>query len=215
MSKQMFTKRASGFCWAAWLILTPILAAEAGGPHEQADALIGYESVGQVLNAGTQSLQYGYLNFVRGVPRIATAATISEATALLTFYNDTTTERVINNGPIRTVDRTGTGTIYFDETGFATFTTPDTFRDGIAVQVCTLRHQVVIDTSTGYFTTTFEMVVTSAQSFTIDGHTYQLGKPGDVYRDSVSGKLTTSGPPSAYIAGVAMGLGADTVEQGK
>ena len=213
MNRQTFTKRA-GFCWAAWLMLTPLLAAETGGPHEQADSLIGYESVGQVLNVGTQSLQYGYLNFVRGVPRIATAATISEATALLTFYNDTTTERVINNGPIRTVDRTGTGTIYFDETGFATFTTPDTFRDGTAVQVCTLRHQVVLDTSTGYFTTTFEMVVTSAKSFAIDGHSYQIGNPGDVYRISISGKLTTSGPPSAYIAAVAMGLGADAVQQG-
>jgi hypothetical protein len=208
----MFAGRASGFCLAAWLILTPILAAETGGPHEQADALIGYESVGQVLNSGTQSLQYGYLNFVRGVPRIATAATISEATALLTFYNNTTTERVINNGPMRIVDRTGTSTIYFDETGFATFTTPDTFRDGTAVQVCGLRHQVVIDTSTGYFTATFEMVVTSAKSFTIDGLSYQIGKPGDVYRVSVSGKLATT--PSAYIAGVAMGLGADAVQQG-
>ena len=214
MSRQMLKKRASGFCWAAWLMLTPLLAAEAGGPHEQADALIGYESVGQVLNAGTQSLQYGYLNYVRGVPRIATAATISEATALLTFYNNTTTERVINNGPMRTIDRTGTSTIYFDETGFATFTTPDTFRDGTAVQVCNLRHQVVLDTSTGYFTVTFEMEVTSAQSFTIDGHSYQIGKPGDVYRISVSGKLSTSGTPTAYIAAVAMGLGADAVEQG-
>jgi hypothetical protein len=214
MSKQIFTNRASGLCLAAWLILTPLLAAEAEGSQKQANALIGYETVGQVLNTGTESLQYGYLNYVRGVPRIATAATISEATVLLTFYNDTTTELVINNGPMRTVDRTGTSTIYFDETGFATFTTPDTFRDGTAVQVCNLRHQVVIDTSTGYFTVTFEMEVTSATSFKIDGHAYQLGKPGDVYRISVSGKLTTSGTPSAYIAGVAMGLGADAVERG-
>jgi hypothetical protein len=112
------------------------------------------------------------------------------------------------------VDRTGTSTIYFDQTGFATFNTPDTFRDGIAVQVCTLRHQVVIDTSTGYFTTTFEMEVTSAKSFTIDGHSYQIGKAGDVYRISVSGKLATTATPSAYIAAVAMGLGADAIEQG-
>ncbi|HEY2842516.1 MAG TPA: hypothetical protein VGJ09_02655, partial [Bryobacteraceae bacterium] len=77
-------------------MLTPLLAAQAD-PQKQADALIGYEAVGQVLNAGTQSLQYGYLNFVRDLPEIATAPAISEATALLTFYNDTTTVQVINN----------------------------------------------------------------------------------------------------------------------
>ncbi len=68
---------------------------------------IGYESVGQVLNNGSQSLQHGYLNYVRGLPRIATASTISEATALLSFYNGTTNELVISNGPIRIIDRTG------------------------------------------------------------------------------------------------------------
>ena len=209
MTKRIFSNRASGLCWATWLILTPLLAAEAGGPHEQADAQIGYELVGQVFNAGTQSLQYGYLNFVRSLPRIAATGTISEASALLTFYNDTTTEHVTNNGPIRVVDRTGTSTIYFDPTGFATFTNPDTFRDGTPVQVSTLRHQVVIDTSTGYFTVTFEMVVTSSSVFSIDGQTYQMGKPGDVYKISVSGKLASPGPPSAYIAGVAMGPGAN------
>ena len=57
------------------------------------------------------------------------------------------TERVINNGPIRVVDRTGTGAIYFGA-GNATFTNPDTFRVGTPVQTFTLRHQVVIDTST-------------------------------------------------------------------
>jgi hypothetical protein len=184
MNWQMFRKRACGFRWVAGLMLTPLLAAQAD-PQKQADALIGYEAVGQVLNAGTQSLQYGYLNFVRDLPEIATAPAISEATALLTFYNDTTTVQVINNGPIRTIDRTGIGTIYFD------------------------------DTSTGYFTTTFEMEVTSATPFTISGHTYQIGKPGDVYRVSVSGKLATAGPPTAYIAGMATGLGADVVEKGK
>jgi len=211
MRKPMFLKCVGGSLWAAWLVVAPVLVADTGGPHEQADARIGYELVGQVLNSGAQSLQYGYLNYVRGLSRIATTGTISEASALLTFYNDTTTERVINNGPIRVVDRTGTSTIYFDELGFASFSNPVTFKDGAAVQVSNLRHQVVIDTSTGYFTATFEMVVMSSSPFVIDGQTYRIGKPGDVYRISVSGKLASPGPPSAYIAGVAMGLGADVV----
>jgi hypothetical protein len=66
-----------------------------------------------------------------------------------------------------------------------------------------LRHQVVIDTVTGYFTTTFEITVTAVKGFQIDGTTYRLGHPGGVYRLTVFGRLTTSSPPSAYIAGFA------------
>jgi hypothetical protein len=150
---------------------------------------------------------------VRGIDRITTSAgaAVSEATALLTFYNDTTTERVINNGPMRLVDRTGTGAIYFGS-GSSDFGNPETFKNGSAVQSFTLRHQVVIDTSTGYFTTTFEIMITSAKVFQIDGKSYRLGHPGDVYRLNVSGKLTQQGPPSAYIAGAADGLGADGLD---
>jgi len=195
----------------AGLLLPAGLRADPGGP---ASPLIGYEVVGQVLNPNPQqSAQYGYLNYVRGIDRITTSAgaAVSEATALLTFYNDTTTERVINNGPMRLVDRTGTGAIYFGS-GSSDFGNPETFKNGSAVQSFTLRHQVVIDTSTGYFTTTFEIMITSAKVFQIDGKSYRLGHPGDVYRLNVSGKLTQQGPPSAYIAGAADGLGADGLD---
>jgi hypothetical protein len=170
--------------------------------------------VGQVLNpSAQQSLQYGYLNLVRGLDRITTSsgAVVSELTALFTFYNDTATERVINNGPIRVVDRTGTGAIYFGP-GSADFANPNSFKNGTAVQSYTLRHQVVIDTSTGYFTTTFEITVTSAKTFQVDGKMYRLGHPGSVYRLNVSGKLTTQAPPSAYIAGAADGSGVEGLE---
>lgn len=193
------------------LLLAPGLYAQNGQPSSP---LIGYEVVGQVLNpSAQQSLQYGYLNFVRGVDRITTSAgaPVSESTALFTFFNDTVTERVINNGPIRVVDRTGTGTIYFGS-GNATFTNPDTFRAGTPVQTFSLRHQVIIDTSTGYFTTTFEITITSAQTFQIDGKQYRLGHRGGAYRLNVSGKLASPGPPSAYIAGAADGGGGDIIE---
>ena len=183
------------------------LRAESG---QASSPQIGYEIVGQVLNPSAQSSQqYGYLNLVKGLQRITTSsdATVSESTALLTFFNDTTTERVINNGPIRVVDRTGTGAIYFGS-GNADFNNLNTFKQGTPVQNYTLRHQVVIDTSTGYFTTIFEMTVTSVTGFEIDGITYRLGHPQNVYRLTVFGKLTTQAPPSAYIAGLADGPGA-------
>jgi hypothetical protein len=192
---------------AALLLSSPCLRADDG---QASSPQIGYEIVGQVLNPSAQtSEQYGYLNFVRGIDRITTSAgaAVSESTALLTFYNDTTTQQVINNGPMRLVDRTGTGAIYFG-LGSADFANPASFKQGTAVQNFTLRHQVVIDTSTGYFTTTFEITITSVKGFEIDGTTYRLGHPGGVYRLTVSGKLTTQSPPSAYIAGLADGSGA-------
>jgi hypothetical protein len=187
------------------LLLIPCLRAQSG---QTSSPVIGYEVVGQVLNpSATQSLQYGYLNLAPGIERITIPGlAVSESTALLTFFNDTTTERVINNGPIRVVDRIGTGAIYFGF-GNATFANADTFRNGLPVQSYTLRHQVVIDTATGYFTTVFELTITAVQSFQIDGKTYRLGRPGRVYRLNVTGKLNAPAPPSAYIAGAADGGG--------
>ena len=198
----ILTFACAGLCF-------PTSPVQAESPTAQ-DNRIGFEVIGQVLNTSPQqSLQYGFLNFVRGLPRITTLpGPVSEATALFTFYNDTATERVINNGPIRVIDRTGTGTIYFDLSGNGSFGNPNTFRDGQAVQVCNLRHQVVLDTSTGVFTTTFEMEIVSAKSFELDGKTYRLGQRGNVYRLIVYGRLAAAAPPSAYIGGVAGSEGA-------
>jgi hypothetical protein len=183
--------------------LAIILAA----PVASAGQSLGYELVGQVLNpSATQSIQYGYLNSVAGLDTVATqSGTVSEATALLSFYNDTTTQQVINNGPIRVIDRTGSSTIYFNAAGRGDFNNPDTFRGGKPVQTCTLRHQVVIDTSTGYFTASFELTITSTRVLQVNGASYVLGRPGEVYHWNVYGKLTTQGPPAAQIAGFASG----------
>jgi hypothetical protein len=99
---------------------------------------------GQVLNPSAQpSRQYGSLNVVPGLDRNTTTpgGVVSELTALLTFFNDTTTERVINNGPVRVLDRTGTGAIYFGS-GSSDFTNLNSFKNETPVQNFTLRHQV-------------------------------------------------------------------------
>jgi hypothetical protein len=198
--------------YAGWMLMPSCVRANSG--EATITPQIGYEVVGQVLNpSAQQSLQYGYLNFVKGLDRITTSAgaAVSEATALFTFYNDTATERVINNGPVRVIDRTGTGTIYLSP-GNADFSNPDTFRKGAPIQTFTLRHQVVIDTSTGYFTATFDIAITSAEPFQVDGKRYRLGHRGGVYRLNVFGKLAQQTPPSAYIAGAADGSGAQVSE---
>jgi hypothetical protein len=198
-------------CIAMMLLSTTARGADEAAPG----TFLGYEFVGQVLNTSpSQSLQYGYLSRVSGLDTVSTQAIgpVSESTALLTFYNDTATQQVINNGPIRLIDRTGSTTIYFNASGGGDFGNPDSFRAGNPIQTCNLRHQVVIDTSIGYFTANFEMTVTSARLFQINGNTYRLGNPGRVYHWSVYGKLTQQGPPSAQIAGFASGIKAEPID---
>jgi len=78
---------------------------------------IAFEVVGQVSNLSpTISKQYGYLSFVNGLSanEIFTSpdpTTQNESTALFTFFTDAVTERVISNGRLRIVNRTGTTTI--------------------------------------------------------------------------------------------------------
>jgi hypothetical protein len=174
---------------------------------------LGYQFVGQVLNvSAAQSLQYGYLSSVPGLDTVSTSGPVSEGSALLTFYNDTATQQVINNGPIRVIERTGTATIYVNPTGGSNFSNPDSFRAGTAIQTCNLRHQVILDTSSGYFTVKFEMFVTSARMFQINGTSHRLGSKGEVYGWNVAGKLTQQGPPSAQIAGFASGSRAELID---
>jgi hypothetical protein len=72
---------------------------------------------------------------------------------------------VINNGSIRVINRVGTTTIYFNPSANANFANPASFQNGIPVQKSVLRHQVVIDTVTGSFTTTFVNTITSVDRF--------------------------------------------------
>src|SRR5215813_8301006 len=169
---------------------------------------VQFELVGQVLNATpTTSIQYGYLTFINGISGVApifNAGPQNETTALFTFYNDTVNERVINNGTIRIISRVGTATIYLNPAANATFTNPASFQNGTPVQTSVLRHQVVIDTVTGFFTTTFVNTITSVDRFQLENSSFRLGKVGQTFRTTVFGHLNTPvppAPPSAYIAG--------------
>ena len=167
-----------------------------------------YEFAGQVINpTATTSVQYGYLSLIPGLDSVSTqtGALVSEATALLTFYNETTNQQTINNGPFRIVSRTGTATIYFNPSGGGDFNNPDTFRAGKPVQTCNLRHQVLLDTVAGSFTVRFEMTITSTHVFEIAGASYRLGRPGEVYHWTINGKLNAQAPPAAHIVGFASG----------
>jgi len=170
---------------------------------------VQFEMVGQVTNASpTTSIQYGYFTFINGISGVVplfNPGAQSETTALFTFFNDTVTEQVINNGSIRVINRVGTTTIYLNTSAGGNFSDPSSFRIGVPIQTSVLRHQVVLDTITGAFTTIFVNTITSADRFHIENSQFRLGKIGQTFRTTFFGHVTTQGPPTAYIAGSAVG----------
>jgi hypothetical protein len=182
-----------------------VAAKDTNGPNT-----ISAELIGQVYNPSPAvSAQYGYISYLKGLDTGAITSpggTLSERSALLTFYSDTTTERVINNGPMRVIDRSGEATFYLNTTPGGDFGHPETFRQGVAVMAASLRHQVVIDTLTGSFTAHFDCTVARNESFTLGGATYRLGKPGQHFEVTFSGHLNQQAPPSGYMAGFTTGL---------
>lgn len=183
----------------------PVAAKEKNGPNQ-----ISAELIGQVLNASPQvSAQYGYFSYLSGIDTAAITApgaTLSEQSALLTFSTDTATERVLNNGPLRVINRSGEATFYLNTTPTGDFGDPQSFRQGVAVMKATLRHQVVLNTMTNAFTAYFDLTVTSNEPFTLNGKTYRLGKSGQPFAIIFSGHLNQNGPPSGYMAGFVTGL---------
>ncbi len=171
---------------------------------------ISAELIGQVFNASPKvSVQYGYVSYLSGVePSVITApgGTLSEQSALLTFYSDTATERVLNNGPMRTINRSGVVTFYLNMTPTGNFSDTVSFRQGVAVMKATLRHQVVLNTLTNAFTAHFDCTITSSESFKINGKTYRLSKPGQPFEITFSGHVNQNGPPSGFMAGFVTGL---------
>jgi hypothetical protein len=201
------------FALAPAINFAPALGAQAQAESQtdtQNQNEISVELIGQVYNPSAQiSAQYGYVSHVKGLTTSAITGptgVLSESTALLTFYNHTVTERVINNGPMRTIDRAGEATFYLTATPHGDFTHPDTLRDGTPVMAATLRLEAVIDTQTGSFAVHFDYTVVRNQPFTLAGATYRLGAPGQHFQATLYGHLNQQGLPSAYISGFATGL---------
>jgi len=187
-----------------------VVGGSASARDNDAPNTITAELIGQVLNPSPAvGAQYGYVSFLKGVGTsaiTAPGAALSEQSALLTFYSHTNTDRVINNGPMRVIDRSGEVTFYMNSTPAGNFGQPETLRQGAAVMVAALRHQVIVNTATGAFTAHFDCTVARSDSFDLGGARYQLGKPGDRFEITVQGHLNTPAPPSGYMAGFVTGL---------
>jgi hypothetical protein len=166
---------------------------------------LSFEFVGQFQNSApgvtpATHTHYGYLSYVRGVTTFR-GTPENETTALFTFFADATTLRVISNGPLRVITRTGRLNIYRDASVNGSFAKPETFRDGTRVLVGTFRQQVVNNTVTGSFTTFHQVTITSTRPFATANGRLQLGRVGQTFQVAFSGQGNMPGPPSGYLGG--------------
>jgi len=150
------------------------------------------EFVGQFNNTPTTSQQFGYVSRIEGLNDTFNGTPQSEATALFTFVTNATTDRVIANGPLRIVNRTGTTTIYLN-TPPSDFSSPASFSQGTPIQVSNYRQQVVLNTLTNAFVTTHINTITEAHVFWLNGTSYRLGRVSEAFRTSYSGQGNTPG----------------------
>ena len=164
------------------------------------------EFVGQVNNTPTTSQQFGYLSNILGLNSIFTGTPENEATASFTFVTNASTDRVISNGPLKIINRTGTTTIYLNNEP-SDFTNPASFSQGTSIQVSSYRQQVILNTLTNAFDTVHMNTITSTEPFVLNGVTYVLGKKGRSFRTNYSGQANTPGlAPSGWFAGYAVGV---------
>ena len=163
------------------------------------------EFVGQFNNTPTTSQQFGYVSRIQGLDDTFNGTPQNEATALFTFVTNATTDRVIANGPLRIVNRTGTTIIYLN-TPPSDFNNPASFSQGTPIQVSTYRQQVVLNTLTNAFVTTHMNTVTETHVFWFNGTNYRLGRMKETFRTSYSGQSNTTGAtPSGWFGGNAIG----------
>jgi hypothetical protein len=189
---------------AAVLLLITVASAQTTIPITEQQVL--YEMIGEFNNSGAASQQYGYLSGVTGLGNVFSSSTTKdETTALFTFVTNATTFQVVNHGPFRIVDRTGTTTIYLNN-GPSDFTNPATFSQGMPIQVSNYRQQVILNTLTNTFVTVHSNTVTGLETFTLNGVAFRLGQLGKSYRTNYSGQVNTPGAvPSGWFAGTSIG----------
>jgi hypothetical protein len=184
----------------------PTIEVAAAPVHPIGD--LSLELVGQYANsapgvAPPTHAHYGYLSYVRGINAFK-AGPGDETTALFTFFAEAATLRVIANGPLRVVTRTGTITIYRDPTPNGNFSDPSTFRDGAPVLVATFRQQSIVDTVSGTLSTFHQNRIVSSRPFPAGRSTVQLGAVDGTFTTVLHGHTNMPGPPSGWFAGYAV-----------
>lgn len=165
--------------------------------------------VGQYINSGPNSHQYGYISKIAGIDNVFNSDAVKdESTAMFTFSTHAINVQVVNNGPLRAVNRIGTTTIYYHPEGGANFADPSSFEAGIPIQVSDYEQTVNLAPAVAFpFITTHLNTITETDSFTLNGQKLRLGNVHDAFRTHYLGTANTgTPPPTGYFVGYAVGV---------
>lgn len=165
--------------------------------------------VGQFISSAVGSDQFGYLSKIEGITNVFNSTTVkNETTAMFTFANHAANVQVINNGPLRTVNRKGTTTIYYHPEGGANFADPSSFEVGTPIQVSDYDQQTMVDPTVSFpFLTEHLNTITSTQSFVLNGELLRLGRDHDAWRTQYLAYQNVGPfPVTGYFVGYAVGV---------
>jgi hypothetical protein len=153
----------------------------------------------QVDQDGDDILDYGYLTAIAGldVSQLFAADPHDETTARFTFYGTATLiSRVVRNN-VFAIDANGSIRYFFNPTGGADFSNPDSFRAGKQIAVDgTKFHDILSVTApnTGTPSLTAFLDRRKVSSFILDGSTYRFGHAGLLQRSIATGLGTRLDP---------------------
>lgn len=207
----MLSAKAISPLLALTICVCPCLASEKTEiPFNSSQIIL--ETIGQVNNSGSNSMQFGYAARVSGIDNAfsTNAATDqNESTARFTFYTEVVNLRVTTNGPLTIIVREGTTTLYLNSSP-ASFGSPDSFRSGTPIQTSVIHQQVIVDTFEKTFTVVNSNTITSTERFWLDGTEYELGDVGQIFKTRLVGVLTvrdgSTPPPTGYFSGYSEGV---------
>jgi hypothetical protein len=149
----MQSSKAIGTLLALTICVCPCFASEATEITFKSGQIV-LETVGQVNNSGSNSVQFGYAARVASIGNAFStnaSADQNESTARFTFYTEVVNRRVTTNGPLTIIVREGTTTLYLNSSP-ASFGSLDSFRSGTPFQTSVIHQQVIVDTVEKTFT---------------------------------------------------------------
>jgi hypothetical protein len=168
------------------------------------------EFIGQIDQAGTSFISYGYLTYIYNLPDallFSDPTTHSEATAQITYFA-TSTANAGGHAALANIivhDSTGTVTFYLNKaSGGSSFNDPKSFTGGVPILTASVRSQDILNVqgvNLGIATGISEFNQKTAESFTMQGQEYQLGNVGLLERFTFVGEGTRSatGPQGTIV----------------
>jgi hypothetical protein len=164
-----------------------------------ADGTNAFELIGRIDQEGFAFTGYGYLTHIRGLEhnQLFTGADPTNAfedTARFTFVAESalTSRSILTE--VFTIDSTGVITFYFTQTPpDRTFDNPASFAAGIPIATATIRYHDILlvqAPNRGLAVGTAELSQQNVTAFTLNGESYNFGRPGLPYRLSTIGNAT-------------------------